>query len=195
MTTDRISPAVRAAMSALPRERFVPRSMRRLADIDEPLPIGYGQTISQPTVVGIMTTALSLTGAERVLEIGTGSGFQTAVLAALAKHVFTVELIEPLAIGAQQTLSELEIAGVSFRIGDGHLGWPEQAPFDRIICTAAPPKLPKSLLSQLTDGGILVAPVGRQFQELVRVVRHGDQIRKERLGAVRFVPMVHSEEE
>jgi protein-L-isoaspartate(D-aspartate) O-methyltransferase len=192
MASDRIDASVLAAMRSLPRDRFVPASMRHLADEDEPLPIGYGQTISQPTVVAIMTTALELTGRERVLEIGTGSGFQTALLAGLCAHVYSVEVVARLSERAGGVLSDLGFHNVTLRVGDGYEGWVEHAPFDRIICTAAPPSLPEALLAQLVEGGILVAPVGRYLQELLRVVRRGDDFTEQRLGAVRFVPMVHS---
>lgn len=191
MAKDRIDPAVADVIRALPRERFVPESVRHMADEDEPLPIGYGQTISQPTVVAIMTTALALTGRERVLEVGTGSGFQTAVLATLCAHVFSIEVVEALSREAAAVLADLGFENVTLRVGDGYEGWEEEAPFDRIIVTAAPPALPEALLEQLSDGGVLVAPVGRYFQELLRVERRGDEVREKRLGAVRFVPMVH----
>jgi protein-L-isoaspartate(D-aspartate) O-methyltransferase len=190
MRGDRISHRVRQVVTSLPRARFVPEDYRHEADGDYPIPIGYGQTISQPTIVAIMTTALELDGDERVLEIGTGSGFQTAVLAELAAQVYTVEIVESLSLGAQEVLAELDLDNVHYRIGDGYDGWPEAAPFDRIICTAAPPRLPQSLIAQLALDGIFVAPIGRFFQELYQIRRGPRGLEERRICGVRFVPMV-----
>lgn len=180
------------AMRAVPRHLFMPGAPFHLAYNDRPNPIGYGQTISQPTVVAIMTDALDLKGKERVLEIGTGSGYQAAVLAMLAKEVYTIEIVEELGKSAASLLRGLGYSNVHVRIGDGYQGWPEHAPFDRILLTAAPPQMPKALIEQLSEGGIVVAPVGEEneVQTLVRWTKRGGDFYKENLGAVRFVPMV-----
>lgn len=180
------------AMRAVPRHLFMPGAPFHLAYSDRPNPIGYGQTISQPTVVAMMTNALNLKGNERVLEIGTGSGYQAAVLSMLAKEVYSIEIVEELGKSAEQRLNELGYSNVRVRVGDGYKGWPERAPFDRILLTAAPPEMPKELQDQLKDGGILVAPIGGEFevQSLVRWTKRGNEFQKENLGAVRFVPMV-----
>ena len=176
------------AMRAVPRERFVPKPYVRLAYEDCPLPIGKGQTISQPYIVAYMTSLLELSGGERVLEIGTGSGYQTAILAELAREVYTVEILESLSVRAQGLLAEYE--NIRFRVGDGSEGWFEHAPFDRILVTAAPTTLPAALPAQLRVGGWLVAPVGGKRQELVKVSRLEDSFRRETKGGVRFVPLV-----
>jgi len=183
------------AMSAVPRHRFVPGAALELAYANRPLPIGGGQTISQPLIVAIMTEALQLEGTERVLEIGTGSGYQAAVLAVLAKEVYTVEIAPELGETARERLADLGYANVRVRIGDGYEGWPEQAPFDAILLTAAPREVPAALLAQLSDGGILVAPVGEasRTQRLQRHRRLGKRTLVDDLGAVRFVPMVQGE--
>jgi protein-L-isoaspartate(D-aspartate) O-methyltransferase len=178
-------------MAQIPRERFLPEPIRAYARLDEALPIGLGQTISQPTVVAIMTSALELTGTEKVLEVGTGSGYQTAVLCELAGEVFTIEVLEALSQRARAVLDTLGCENAHFRVGDGYLGWPEEAPFDRIICTAAPPQVPELLCEQLTSDGIMVVPVGVGDQELVRLRRRGKRYERENLGGVRFVPMIH----
>lgn len=180
------------AMRAVPRHLFMPGAPFHLAYSDRPNPIGYGQTISQPTVVALMTDALDLKGKERVLEIGTGSGYQAAVLAMLCKEVFSIEIVEELGKSAERRLDELGYSNVRVRVGDGYKGWPEHAPFDRILLTAAPPEVPKDLIDQLKDGGLLVAPVGEEHevQALVRWTKRGSEFHKENLGAVRFVPMV-----
>jgi protein-L-isoaspartate(D-aspartate) O-methyltransferase len=179
----------------VPRHRFAPGLSIRRAYEDRPQPIGHDQTISQPTVVAIMTQALRLGGTERVLEIGTGSGYQAAILARLCKEVFTIEIVPPLGEAARDRLKALGYANVHVRIGDGYLGWPEAAPFDRILLTAAPPEIPRALVDQLAEGGILVAPVGEQgeAQRLVRWTKRGGSLKKEDLGAVRFVPMVRGD--
>lgn len=183
---------VLAAMQDVPRHAFMPGYSFREAYMDEALPIGWEQTISQPTIVGIMSEALMLGGSERVLEIGTGSGYQAAVLARLAKVVYSIEILEPLANMAKDRLARMGYANVHVRAGDGYAGWPEQAPFDRILVTAAPPTVPQALLDQLVDGGILVVPVGPQHQDqrLLRYTKRGGKITQEDLGAVIFVPMV-----
>ena len=155
---------------------------------DEPLPIGKGQTISQPFIVAYMTSLLELSGEERVLEIGTGSGYQTAVLAELAGEAFTVEILASLSEKAQALLAEYE--NIRFRVGDGREGWIQHAPYDRILVTAAPPTLPAALPEQLRVGGILVAPVGKERQELIKMRRLENGYRREKKGGVRFVPLV-----
>ena len=188
---------VLAVMRGVPRHRFVPRASLDGAYRDAPHTIGLGQTISQPTIVAMMTQALQLRGDERVLEIGTGSGYQAAVLSRMSKHVYSIELHAPLAAEAKERLAELGYANVEVRAGDGYAGWPEHAPFDRIILTAAPDELPKALVEQLAEGGILVAPVGPegQVQRLLRFEKVEGKLVREDLGAVLFVPMVQSDAE
>ena len=184
---------VLAALARVPRERFVPPSMEADAWANVALPIGAGQTISQPFIVALMTAALALDGPERVLEIGTGSGYQTAVLAELAGQVVTVERHAALAAGAAAILAELGYRNVELHVGDGSAGWPPEAPYDRIIVTAAGPRVPPALLAQLAPaGGRLVIPVGEREadQHLVLVERDGEQLRERNLGPVRFVPLV-----
>jgi protein-L-isoaspartate(D-aspartate) O-methyltransferase len=180
------------AMRQVPRHLFIEGTPLDEAYDDSPLPIGSGQTISQPSIVGMMSDALDLRGTERVLEIGTGSGYQAAVLGKLAKEVYTIELIGALGHDAERVLRELGYANVHVRIGDGYAGWPDKAPFDRIILTAAPPEVPQALIDQLADGGILVAPVGESsaIQWLVRIQKRDGKLTRERLDAVRFVPMI-----
>jgi protein-L-isoaspartate(D-aspartate) O-methyltransferase len=188
---DLVEPRVVEAFLAVPRHVFVPAGLIDRAYENYPLPIGSGQTISQPTMVAIMTEALELRGGERVLEIGTGSGYQAALLALLAAQVFSVERVARLADDARARLERLGLSNVHVRVADGYLGWPEEAPFDRVVLTAAPSALPPALLEQLADGGILVAPIEDDgFQELVRVRRRGRDVGAERLGAGQFVPMI-----
>jgi protein-L-isoaspartate(D-aspartate) O-methyltransferase len=182
---------VLAAMEAIPREFFVDETQYTLAYDDRALPIDMGQSISQPLMVAIMTQALQLRGEERVLEIGTGSGYQTAILARLAGHVYSVERIQQLACTAFKRVSKLGVGNVTIYVGDGSLGWPEQAPFDRIIVTAAAPEVPARLLDQLVSWGMMVIPVGRpERQELLLVHRApwGPEVRS--LGGCLFVPLL-----
>lgn len=178
------------AMLKVPRHLFVPEQMKELAYGDEPLPIGEGQTISQPYIVAYMTEALKLTGNERVLEIGTGSGYQTAILAEIVKEVYTVEVIPELSRRAQKVLAELGYNNIKFLIGDGTRGWPEHAPYDAILVSAAPATVPRTLVDQLKINGRMIIPVGTDFQELVLVRRKKDGWEEERLIGVRFVPLV-----
>ena len=183
-------PRVLTAMSTVPRHRFVPENLRKNSYDDEPLPIGHGQTISQPYIVAYMTEVLHLTGSERVLEVGTGSGYQTAVLAEVGREVLTVEIVSALSERADRILAELGYANIRFRVGNGADGWPEEAPFDAIMVTAAPAEVPRALKDQLAEGGRMVIPVGRDFQDLVLVRRAGDRLAEERLIGVRFVPLI-----
>ncbi|MCP9465530.1 MAG: protein-L-isoaspartate(D-aspartate) O-methyltransferase [Nitrospira sp.] len=183
-------PAVIAAMRKVPRHRFVPPSYADSAYLDSPLPIGYGQTISQPSLVAEMTEHLHLKRTDKVLEIGTGSGYQAAVLAELVDRVFSVELLEPLARQAERTLAELGYTNVRVRVGDGHEGWPEEAPFDAIIVTAAPETVPQPLLDQLAIGGRLIIPVGKDLQRLELYRRTENGYERKTLTLVRFVPLV-----
>jgi protein-L-isoaspartate(D-aspartate) O-methyltransferase len=186
---------VLAAIAQIPRERFVPEDLRPHAEDDRPLPIGHGQTISQPFVVAYMTERLRLAGHERVLEVGTGSGYQTAILAHLCEEVFSVEIVEDLADRARALLQrELGLANVRLRTGDGSLGWPEEAPFDRVIVTAAADAVPPALVAQLAAGGRMILPVGADpwSQALREVDRAPDGALSEtELLGVRFVPLTH----
>ena len=166
-------------------------SLRPYAYADGPLPIGHGQTISQPFIVAYMTQALELTKQESVLEVGTGSGYQAAILGKLAKEVYSIEIVPPLAESARGVLSKLGFENVHVRLGDGYLGWPEKAPFDAIIVTCAPDHVPEPLISQLKEGGRLVIPVGEAggVQQLVLLRKRNGQISKEKMLDVRFVPM------
>lgn len=178
-------------MGELPREQFVPPEYQSDAYEDRPLPIGCDQTISQPYIVALMTQALHLAGGEVVLEIGTGSGYQTAVLAGLAQYVYSVEKYSELAFRAQRTLRALNIANVEITVGDGSLGWAERAPFDAIMVTAAAPLMPQPLIEQLKPEGRIVIPIGSQYdQELEFWERAGGTWRIRRLAPVRFVPLV-----
>ncbi len=178
------------AMRKVPRHEFVPENMLTHAYSDEPLPIGEGQTISQPYIVGYMTEILALQEGERILEIGTGSGYQTAILAEIARKVFTVELIAALSHRAQDVLKKLKYTNILYKIGDGTYGWREKAPFDAIMVTAAPDKVPYSLEEQLKIGGRMIIPVGSAIQELVFVSRGKKKFRRKKMLPVRFVPLV-----
>ena len=178
-----------AALRKVPRHEFVPKDVKSRAYEDRPLPIGHEQTISQPYIVAFMTEALGLRGGETVLEVGTGSGYQAAVLAEIAAHVYTIEIVAPLAERAQADLARLGYRNVRVRAGDGYKGWPEAAPFDAVIVTAAAPRIPEPLKAQLKDGGRLVIPVGEDEQSLVVMVRTGDRFTEQRVLPVRFVPM------
>jgi len=183
--------AVLAAIQQVPRHAFVPESVRHRAYEDCPLPIGNGQTISQPLVQAMYLQALQLTGYEKVLEVGTGSGYQTALLGVLASMVFSVERHRALADTARAALEEIEIRNVTVLVGDGTLGWSAFAPYDAILVAAASPEVPAPLLEQLAEGGRLVVPLGdRENQELTLITRNGDDFRRESLGGVRFVPLV-----
>ncbi len=192
---DIVDPTVLQVMARVPRHRYVPERLRSGAYGDHPLPIGEGQTISQPYIVAYMTQALELDPTDRVLEIGTGSGYQAAVLAEIATQVYTIEIISSLAENARSLLAEIGYDNVHVRSGDGYFGWPEAAPFDAIIVTAAPPRVPQALVDQLGDGAHLVIPVGEHYQELIRITRAGSEIRRERMLPVRFVPMTGEAQE
>lgn len=177
------------AMAEVPRHRFVPESLWPQAYEDYPLPIGLEQTISQPYVVAFMTQALNLDGDERVLEIGTGSGYQAAVLAKLCKEVYSIEIITELSKRAAKVFKKISVSNVYLRVGDGYAGWPGKAPFDGIIVTAAPPKVPQPLVDQLAQGGRLILPVGEQDQDLVLIERTAQGLKRRKVLPVRFVPM------
>jgi protein-L-isoaspartate(D-aspartate) O-methyltransferase len=178
------------AMRKVPRHLFVPQKIRSFAHGDEPLPIGEGQTISQPYIVAYMTQALELTGKEKVLEVGTGSGYQTAVLAEIVRQVFTVELLSALSDRARALLQELGYTDIHYKVGDGTSGWEENAPFDAIIVTAAAPAVPKRLQDQLSPDGRMIIPVGAGFQDLFLISRERRGFRKKKLLPVRFVPLI-----
>ncbi|WNN43498.1 protein-L-isoaspartate(D-aspartate) O-methyltransferase [Winslowiella toletana] len=178
------------AIEEVPRERFVDEAFEHKAWENVALPIGSGQTISQPYTVAKMTALLELTPTSRVLEIGTGSGYQTAILAHLVEHVCSVERIKGLQWQAKRRLKQLDLHNVSTRHGDGWQGWPSRGPFDAIIVTAAPPEIPPELLSQLDEGGIMVLPVGEEQQALKRIRRKGNEFVVDTVEAVRFVPLV-----
>ena len=177
------------AMRRVPRHEFVPEPLRGSAYEDSPLPIGHDQTISQPYIVAYMTEALELAASHRVLEIGTGSGYQAAVLGELVNEVYTIEIVAPLADRARQTLAALGYKNVHVRTGNGYLGWPEHAPFDRVMVTAAPDAVPPALVEQLKIGGLMAIPVGVGNQELRILRRTGDGMEVLRTLPVRFVPM------
>ncbi len=182
---------VLAAMSRVPRERFVPPEERHLAYEDRPLPIGLGQTISQPFIIALMTASLELTGQEKVLEVGTGSGYQTAILAELVRLVITVERLPQLAEAAKGTLDSLGYKNIKVYIAGLTLGWPAEAPYDAILVTAGAPNVPDSLLSQLAIGGRLVIPVGSRYeQELYKITKRSDKSIVQNLGGCRFVSLI-----
>ena len=177
------------AMRKVPRHLFIPKDLRRHAYDDRPLPIGRGQTISQPYVVAFMSEALKLKPQDRVLEIGTGSGYQAAILGELVREVFTIEIVPELGERSKKLLSRLGYGNVNVRIGDGYKGWPEKAHFDAVIVTAAPPKVPQPLLSQLKIGGRMIIPVGNTRQELVVIRRTENGYERKNVLPVAFVPM------
>jgi protein-L-isoaspartate(D-aspartate) O-methyltransferase len=182
---------VLSAMRRLAREEFVPAAYRSQAYADGPLPIGMGQTISQPYIVALMTQELRLNSFCEVLEVGTGSGYQTAILAKLSKRVYTIERFSELSAGAQAVLGRLGIDNVEFYVGDGSCGWPQKRIFDRIITTAAMPEIPQTLIDQLGEGGIIVAPVGETgSQELVVGVKKGGKLNLQTVCGVRFVKLI-----
>jgi protein-L-isoaspartate(D-aspartate) O-methyltransferase len=182
---------VLGAIARVPRERFVPEDLRLHAYDNRPLPIGYGQTISQPLIVALMTQALELKGDEMVLEVGTGSGYQAALLSCLARQVFTIERVPELARRAQRIVGELGFTNVRVRVAGDTLGWPEESPYEAIIVTAGAPRVPRELLAQLAVGGRMVLPVGsRDLQELVRAVQGPKGPVMTNLGPCRFVPLV-----
>lgn len=180
---------VLAAMRSVPRERFVSPAQAHLAHADHPLPIGHGVTISQPYIVALMTELAQIEPGTRVLEIGTGCGYQTAILAAIGAEVFSVEILPQLASGAAATLAALGFTGIHLRVGDGHAGWPEHAPFSAIVVAAAAPRVPQPLIDQLAPGGRLVIPVGRGVQDLRLIERVGDGVAARNVLPVQFVPM------
>lgn len=187
-------PRVLKVMGRIPRHRFVEKGLEDQAYLDRPITIGSGQTISQPLIVGVMTEALELKGSEKVLEIGTGSGYQTVILAELSEKVYTIERLTPLSLKARKILYRLGYNNVEFKIGDGTLGWPEEAPFDAVIVTAAGPEIPSTLKSQLTDGGRLVIPVGSpESQKLYLLKREGRQWSTMVLSECRFVKLIGKE--
>lgn len=184
------------AMGKVPRHRFVPESQQREAYADHPLPIGHGQTISQPYIVAFMTEQLDPQPLDRVLEVGTGSGYQAAVLAELVAEVYTIEIVEPLARSAEATLQELNYTNVHVRAGDGYQGWPEAQPFDAVIVTCAPDHVPQPLIDQLKEGGRLIIPVGELYgQQLVLLQKQGASVRRQAVLPVRFVPMTGKAEQ
>ena len=182
-------PAVLRAMGKVPRHEFVPEESRRESYGDFPLPIGYEQTISQPYIVAYMTEALGLKKGQKALEVGTGSGYQAAVLAEMGITVYTIEIVEPLGLRAKKLLARLGYKNVHARVGDGYDGWPEAAPFDGIIVTAAPVSIPEPLKQQLAEGGRLVIPVGRHMQDLKVMIKRGGALELLETLPVRFVPM------
>jgi protein-L-isoaspartate(D-aspartate) O-methyltransferase len=182
---------VLAAMAKVPREEFVPQDSRAASYDDGPLPIGYDQTISQPYIVAFMTEQLRPKPSDRVLEVGTGSGYQAAILAELVAEVYTIEIVELLAKNAQATLPRLGYKNIQMKVGDGYQGWPERAPFDAIIVTCAPDKVPQPLIDQLKDGGRMVIPVGERFaQQLYLLEKKNGQLKESVSLPVRFVPMM-----
>jgi len=181
---------VLGTMAKVPREEFIPPDSRAASYEDGPLPIGYGQTISQPYIVAFMTEQLRLKPSDRVLEVGTGSGYQAAILAGLVAEVYTIEIIEPLAKNAEATLDRLGYKNVHVKLGDGYKGWPEHAPFDAIIVTAAPDHVPQPLVDQLKEGGRMIIPVGQRFaQELYLLEKKNARLQQSAVLPVRFVPM------
>ncbi|MFC2098611.1 protein-L-isoaspartate(D-aspartate) O-methyltransferase [Bacteroidota bacterium] len=181
-------------MKQTPRHLFVPERLKDQAYRDHPLPIGWGQTISQPYIVAIMTEYLGLSGDEKVLEIGTGSGYQAAILSQLVDTCYSIEVVEELANESGQRLDEQGYKNVVVKWGDGYKGWAEHAPFDRIIITAAPDIIPEKLVEQLAIGGRMVLPVGSHFQELILITKNQKGIKRKNIIPVRFVPMIHPDD-
>ena len=181
------------ALNTIPRGQFLDEIYKQDEFLDTPLPIGFGQTISQPSLVAYMTQLLMLQGNEKVLEIGTGSGYQTAFLARLAKEVYTIEVIKPLQLRAREVLESLGYNNIHYKLGSGYEGWKEHAPYDAIMVTCAPPRIPGALVEQLAEGGRMVIPVGPEngIQMLYRIVKQKDELKKEDIYPVRFVPMIH----
>ena len=186
---DITDPEVLAAMGRVPRHRFVPETEQELAYADHPLPIGYRQTISQPYIVAYMTQLLDVGPTSKVLEIGTGSGYQAAVLAELVRDIYTIEIVDELAARATRTLADLGYDNVHVKAGDGYVGWPDQAPFDGIIVTAAPDHVPQPLVDQLAVGAKMVIPVGENQQWMTIITKSSDGISEQRTIPVLFVPM------
>lgn len=183
--------SVMEVLSRVPRHLFVNSSLQHRAYGDCPLPIGENQTISQPYIVALMTQVLELKGGERVLEIGTGSGYQTAILAELASHVFTIERVKPLVKKTKELLEGLKYKNIVFKTFDGTYGWRDQSPFDAILISAATPSIPKSLIEQLADKGRLVAPVGeRESQDLIVLNKNGNKVMERKIGSCKFVPLI-----
>jgi protein-L-isoaspartate(D-aspartate) O-methyltransferase len=190
------NPRVLAAMRATPRHEFMPASFRQYAYVDAALPIGDHQTISPPFIVAYMTQAIDPQPTDRVLEIGSGSGYQAAVLSPLVAEVYTIEIVPRLGRRAEQTLRRLNYTNVNVLVGDGYQGWAEHAPFDKIIVTCSPEKIPQPLVDQLKDGGQMIIPVGQRYQQtLIRLTKHGDKLEREPLEATLFVPMTGAAEE
>jgi len=182
-------------MASVPREKFVPKELRSSAYDDRPLPIGYGQTISQPYIVGLMTEQLQPKKEQRVLEIGTGSGYQAAILSKLVSEVYSIEIVKPLAERAEGVLRELGYNNVEVKAGDGYKGWPEHAPFDSIIVTAAPDHVPQPLVEQLKEGGRMVIPVGKSgAQKLYLLEKKNGQVQQTAVVPVKFVPLTRERE-
>ncbi len=182
-------PCVLSAMLKVERHLFVPGDLKSSAYDDRPLPIGEGQTISQPYIVAFMTEQLELKGTERVLEVGAGSGYQAAILAELAKEVYTIEIVKPLALSAEKRLRELGYRNVFVKTGDGYLGWPEAAPFDAVIVTCAPDHVPAPLIDQLAEGGRMIIPIGSISQDLRKIVKRSGKVESVDVLPVLFVPM------
>jgi protein-L-isoaspartate(D-aspartate) O-methyltransferase len=182
-------PLILKAMSKVERHLFVSKNLWGSAYNDYPLPIGHEQTISQPYIVALMTELMELTGKEKVLEVGTGSGYQAAILAEIVQEVFTIEIVEDLALSAKERLNRLGYNNIHVKAGDGYQGWPDEAPFDAMIVTAAPDHIPKPLIDQLKMNGLMVLPIGSHFQDLYRIRKTRKGIVKERIAPVRFVPM------
>jgi protein-L-isoaspartate(D-aspartate) O-methyltransferase len=190
-----LNPKVLGAMKNIPRHKFVPKNQQYRAYDNTPLPIGYGQTISQPYIVAVMTDLLNLSPSDKVLEIGTGSGYQAAVLSKLVKHVYSIEIIKPLSLKANQALKQLGYENIKLKVGDGYYGWKENAPFDAIIVTAAASHIPPSLLDQLKKGGVMIIPVGSRFmvQQLLLIKKnHQGKYEVKQILPVRFVPLTRA---